>query len=112
VYLKSLPERNFVYLYQSFMLATFCLSLLFVNASDVSDAARNCRTRSLALRPPQLRLCRASIDVVHQIQHAFISISNALVVGGGRSIGVVSATGWPLLLRGCGKHATVSPPSR
>jgi hypothetical protein len=107
MYLRSLPKQIFVYPYQSFMLVTFCLSLTLDHASDVSDAAPNRRTRSLALRPPQPRLCRASIDVVHQIQHTFNSIPNALVAGGGRSIGVVSATRWPLLLRGCGKHATV-----
>jgi hypothetical protein len=66
---------------------------MFIHAGDVySDAAPNRRTRSLTLRPLQPRLCRASIGVVHQIQHTFNYISNALVVGGGRSIGVVSVT--------------------
>jgi hypothetical protein len=94
VYLWSLPTRIFVYPFQSFMLATFCLSLIVVHASDVFDyAAPNRRMLSLTVRPPhKMRLCRASIGVVYQIQHTFNFVSNALVVGGGRSIGVVSAT--------------------
>jgi hypothetical protein len=67
---------------------------------------------SLALRPLQPRLCSADLGIVLHNQHTFNYIINALVAGGGRSIGVVSATRLSLLLHVCGKHATVSPPCR
>jgi hypothetical protein len=77
--------------------------------SDIFDAAPNRRTNPQTLQPLQPpRLCSADLGIVLHKQHNSNSVISALVAGGGRSIGGMSATRWLLLLRGCGKHATVS----
>jgi hypothetical protein len=75
--------------------------------SDVFDAAPNHRTNPLTLQPLQPRLCSADLGLVLQNQHTSNSVINALVAGGRLSIDAHAATRWLLLLRGCGKHATV-----
>jgi hypothetical protein len=76
--------------------------------SDVPDAAPNRCPRALTLRAVEPRLCSAKIDIVHHNQHVFKSIQNAVLLGGGRSIGVATEARRPFLSDGCGKHASVS----
>jgi hypothetical protein len=58
--------------------------------SDASDAAPNRCPRALTLRAVEPRLCSVNIGIAHHNQHVFKYIQNAVVVGGGRSIGVAT----------------------